>query len=367
MKNNGIFKIEEVDANFAAVSADGLGEIEWYDAAGGGFDIYGVMHDEDNGFFRMPPDIAETVSPGVAGLCYHTSGGRIRFSTDSPYIAVICENGGCGLMGHMPLLGSNGFDLYRDGYAGSTYAGSAVPPVSEMRENSYFSVIKIKSVNGKTENYTLHMPLYGRVKKLLIGIRKGSVLGNGARYKDIPPVVFYGSSITQGGCASRPGLGYTNMISRLLETDTLNLGFSGSARGERAIREYIAGLDMSAFVSDYDHNAHSAEELEMTHYPLYEAVRRTHPDIPYIAVSRPDARFCDPEDTEKRRSIIRDTVRRARDGGDKNVYFIDGAELFDGAGADECTVDGCHPNDIGFMRMAGKIGAVIADALGIHL
>jgi lysophospholipase L1-like esterase len=118
---------------------------------------------------------------------------------------------------------------------------------------------------------------------------------------------------------------------------------------------------MTAFVCDYDHNAPDAEHLEKTHYKMYEKIRAAHPDIPYIIISKPD--FDSNYVTSiPRRNVIFDTYRRARDNGDLNVYYIDGAGIFRGPYEDSCTVDGTHPNDLGFALMADAIEAELKRA-----
>ena len=203
---------------------------------------------------------------------------------------------------------------------------------------------------------------------MYIGLKKGYQLGKGKKYINEKPIVFYGSSITHGAAAGRPGNTYENFISQKYNVDYINLGFSGNAKGEQMMAEYIANLPMSVFVCDYDHNALTLEHLEKTHYPFYETIRKKHPEIPYIMVSRPDANInYDFRDVrEERTDIIRSSYVRAKASGDNNVYFIDGQTLFEGEFYESCTSDGCHPNDIGFMRMADKIGAVIARAMTLN-
>ena len=127
---------------------------------------------------------------------------------------------------------------------------------------------------------------------------------------------------------------------------------------------YLAGLDMSVFVSDYDYNAPTVEHLRATHFPLYQTIRAKHPELPYLMISRPDR----PEfaaSTCRFRAVVRESYERAVAAGDQNVYFIDGGDLFTGPERADCTVDGGHPNDLGFRRMADVIGEKIARILKI--
>ena len=120
--------------------------------------------------------------------------------------------------------------------------------------------------------------------------------------------------------------------------------------------EYLSGIDCSAFVCDYDHNAPDSVYLEKTHYALYETFRKKQPETPVVFISKPDIEH--DTDRKVRRGIIKKTYLRAIAEGDENVYFIDGGTFF-GKDRNACTVDGCHPNDLGFIRMANKIGAVL--------
>ena len=213
--------------------------------------------------------------------------------------------------------------------------------------------------------YVLNLPHFSAVKKLDIGLEKGSRMGKGKQYRNDKPIVFYGSSITHGAAAGRPGNTYENFISQKYNLDYINLGFSGNAKGEPEMADYISSLEMCLFVCDYDHNAPDAKHLENTHFRFYEIIRKSHPDIPYIMISRPDY-FPDPKANDERRNVIIKSYEKAKAAGDKNVYFIDGESLFEGEFYESCTSDGCHPNDLGFYRMSCKIGDVIAKALNIE-
>jgi hypothetical protein len=199
----------------------------------------------------------------------------------------------------------------------------------------------------------IHFPLYSNVCDLFIGLSRDSEILAAPLYRVEKPVVFYGSSVTQGGCASRPGTCYQGFLSRWLDFDYINLGFSGSARGEDEMADYIASLDMSVFVCDYDYNAPSAEHLEKTHEKLFMKVRAAHPDLPIILVTRPKPHYCEGEDLNCF-EVIKKTYENALARGDKNVRFIDGRTMFEFAGT-EGTVDSVHPTDLGFLSMAKRI------------
>ena len=344
-------RLEEIDKNFAAVSFEGL-DIEWYDIRKAPFKIFGVM---DNGkqFFRMPLDIAEKVNSGVATLNKYTTGGRVRFATDSPFVALVAEQPEFGIMAHMTALGSAGFDLYCDEGRNKGFVGSFQPDCYTKKTRNAVRMGGRDWEEG-IHKFTLNFPLYTEVYNVYIGIKKGSVLTEGKEYEDKLPIVYYGSSITQGGCASRPGTCYQNLICNCNNIDYVNLGFSGSARGEEVMAEYIADLPMSIFVYDYDHNAPDAEHLKKTHEKFLRIVREKHPQIPVIMLSKPSLNINDGEDYIRRQIII-DTYNKLKAEGDKNVYFIDGNLMLKGEFENECLVDYCHPTDLGFSRMASAI------------
>ena len=195
---------------------------------------------------------------------------------------------------------------------------------------------------------------------MLHSLDEVSSLGRAPDYKYEKPIVYYGSSITNGAVCSRPGLTYEAIITRRFDINHVNLGFGGSARAEESMARYIASLDMSIFVYDYDHNAPTVKHLEATHSALFDTVRAAHPNVPVIMISRPTA--VRTEDTEARLAVIRATYERAIRSGDTNVYLIDGGEFFDGIGND-WSMDNIHPTDHGFRLMANKIGDVIGEIL----
>ncbi len=333
--------ISKIDKNFAVESDLNLEGLTWHSAAEAPVKIYGATSLAP--YHRMPAEVAETVSAGVASLAKSTAGIRARFRTDSPYIVINAKWDAKSSLTQMTAMGTSGFDMYLADGETQTYCKSFVPPPSH--EKGYEGLY---NTDCQMHEYLLNFPLYNRVSELYIGIKEGSTLEAGGEYSNEKPVVFYGSSITQGGCAPRPGVCYQNYLSRALNMDYVNLGFAGNAKCEDNIIKYLTTLDMSVFVCDYDHNAPNAEHLRATHYSLYKQVREKHPDIPYIIVTKPDFWPGD----EKRRAACFETYARAIEDGDTNVYFIDGASFFAGDEADACTVDGCHPNALGFYRMA---------------
>ncbi|MBP9988295.1 MAG: hypothetical protein KBT46_02225, partial [Ruminococcus sp.] len=173
-------------------------------------------------------------------------------------------------------------------------------------------------------------------------------------YNELKPVVYYGSSITHGGCASRPGNNYPAIVSIKTLTDFICLGFSGNAHGEAEIANYIPDLDISAFVMEYDHNdVMNPENLKDKHFSFYKTVRSKHPDIPIIIFSAPYSSYLKNEMSITHK-IVYESFLKAKEN-DENVFFIDGQKVFGEEYRTCCSVDGTHPNDFGFVKMADAV------------
>ncbi len=127
--------------------------------------------------------------------------------------------------------------------------------------------------------------------------------------------------------------------------------------------DFINGIDMGVFVYDYDHNAPNVAHLENTHEPFFKRIREAHPDLPILMMSRPKCRYN--EQDRARREIIRATYEHALAAGDKRVRFLDGETFFGTVDSDLCTVDGTHPNDLGFYRMAKVIRPTLEELIGM--
>ena len=341
--------ISKVDKNFKIETKINKEDIKFFSIDEAPFKIYGVFK-EDGKYRRMPEKVAKEVSEGVYSLHSHTAGGRIRFVTDSEYIALNIVYGRISRFSHMPLSGSSGFDIYAD----NRYTKTIMPPwdVADKHEGI------CEFTDKKEREITISFPIYTEVKDVYIGLQQNCTIKEAKPYKNSKPVVFYGSSITQGGCASRPGRCYQEILSRKFDCDYINLGFSGSAKAEDVMIDYVKNLDMSVFVFDYDYNAPTTEHLRNTHEKMFKVVRENHPDIPVVMMSRPKHILSEIE--EERRGIVETTYKNALSSGDKNVYFLDGKALTVLC-KDEGTVDGCHPNDFGFAAMAEAVSEVFSN------
>lgn len=326
--------------------------------------VYG-LYDYKNGdrFTRMPEDVAEKTSKNVKSLNYCTAGGRVRFTTTSNVLAVRAKVPEVLQLPYWNPIGVSGFDVYVSNGIRDVYLTSMTTN-NPMQTSD--GICDIRPLPGGKKEITLNLPLYQSINELYIGLTEDSELEARADYHFEKPVLYYGSSITQGACASRPGMAYEAIISRKLDCNYINLGFSGACNAEPAICEYLKTVDCSVFVYDYDHNS-SVQGLAQRHEGLYKAFRETHPDTPVIIVGRPDFFIFDSHaaDDASRREILMNTYKNAFDRGD-NVIYIDGYSLFADEDRDDCIVDGTHPNDLGYSKMAEVIGNAVEYALASY-
>ena len=348
-------RIEDIDKNFKVETSIEREGLVFRSVRTAPFKVHGLTY-VDGKYRRLPEEIAKGTNPGVHALHANTAGGRLRFKTNSPYIAIKAEMPQAYKWVHFPMTGSSAFDLYLD----NSYFRTFVPPLDLPEKKGYESV---HDLDGKMHEVLIHFPLYSEVSQLYIGLKDGCEILEADPYRVELPVVYYGSTITQGGCASRPGMSYQNILSRRLDCEQINLGFSGSAKGEQIMADYIAGLDMSLYVHDYDHNAPTNEHLLATHERFFLTVREKHPDLPVIFATRPHVaddtfgNYC-----AQRAAIIEKTYQNALNRGDKNVYYLDNAALTELCG-NEGNVDNTHPTDFGFMSMAMAFEKIMKNVL----
>ena len=329
------------------------------------FRIYGLLPTKENGLFtRMPQSAAFRVSERVSLLHTHTAGGRLCFTTDSSFLAL----GALYPPMFFPsdrtaaLSGANAscFDLYVDGrhsrvlwHEGVETRGSGV--AFDLADGQYEGFIDFGE--RKRREITLCFPSFVNVAELFVGLERDASLAEPAPYVNQLPVVFYGSSITQGACASRAGNTYESILSRRFHFDYLNLGFAGACHAEDAMIDYLCTLPMHLLVYDYDHNAASAEDLRQTHLPALQKLRRAHPDIPFVLLSKPNIHNGKKEALARMR-VIEESYERLKKESGAPVHFVNGQEIFEKHDPDMMTVDGTHPTDLGFYSMADALSEV---------
>ncbi|MEG0845883.1 MAG: SGNH/GDSL hydrolase family protein [Niameybacter sp.] len=360
--------IQKIDERFSFGSITKT-DLNWLTLDEKAIHIYGTPNNEKV-LTRIESDRIQSFPEGIQILGLHTSGVRIRFKTNTKYFAFKAILSSKDTMPHMADTGISGFDVYVRvvGEKEYRYQKTFTPDLGYGNPDTRPVVVGECYFwsDDREKDILIHFPLYNGVEDVVVGIEEEATLSEPTPYTIEKPILFYGSSITQGGCASRPGNSYPLLLSRWLDADMINFGFSGNAKGEQIVAEYISEKGMSALVIDYDHNAPTLQDLEETYEPFFKYIRKAHPSLPMVMISKPDFDG-DVEGHGKRRQVIYNTYMKAKTEGDANIYFIDGATLFGERGRGECTVDGCHPNDLGFMRMAETIYPVLREALDHQL
>ena len=343
-----------IDKNFSIPKDIARKDCVYYDAKM--LDVYGVQH-VDGIYRRMPYDVAKRVSEQVALISTECAGGRVRFATDSPYVAIYAKYKSVAKVPNYAYTATLGFDLYSN----HRYVGAFVPPIDT---SDYLESMIEVAPTGTLQEYTINFPVSSEVEELFIGVKEGSRMESGRKYNIATPIVLYGSSVTQGACASRPGNTYANILSRELDCDYINLGFWGNAKGEEEMANYIAGLTMSAFIYDYDYNSPDAEHLQATHERMFRIIRERNPNLPIVILSAP--KYYLNEKDEARLAIIEQTYRNAIQQGDKLVRFIAGRDMLESV-KDTALADNIHPGDSGFICMAKFVKDALNDLFSLKL
>ncbi len=358
-------KVSDVDSAYVKSTRNGVTLLN-YDLPQ--FELGGINDpaNNDGKFYRLDINNRDAYSKEVYawqtvdGLAYNTSGGTIRFRTNAEEIVIKSVMKHTDLYPHMSVLGESGFDVYVGTGTDKVLCGTVAANRTADRRTFEGTV----ALGEGYKEVTIELPLYNGPTSLMIGFtdENAEIAAPLARDYDAP-IVFYAGSVTQGCAATRPGLSYPNMICRMLNADCKNLAFSGSGRGEQIMAEYIASLEMTAFVSEYDDNS-SIPELRQNHYNFYKTIREAQPDLPIIILSHPVyTRVPNAEETE-RAAIIRETYTRAIAEGDKNVYFIEPMDFYPMLYiADIHAIDFAHPTDTGFYYMAKAVYELLDDIL----
>lgn len=315
------------------------------------------LHEQSSNLFRLPIRKKESFRPAVWSLAEHPSGGRIRFRTDSTELGVNARNPGFSNMHHMASVGENGLDLYIDG----EYRGSAWPD-GQGRIAARWKI----GPRPTLHEVEIYLPLYKPLMMESVMLTEGSRIESSTGYAITKPVVYYGSSITQGGCASNPGGSYQAILERRLGADFVNLGFSGSGLGDLEIADAICELDPSCIVLDFWANPNLA--LFREKLPLFVArLRKSFPQVPILVVSP----FYFPsealggvgaDEQKGKREFCRSFVLEQRRKGDRRISLVDGLKMLGRSQADGL-VDGVHPNSLGFYHCANGLEPELRKAL----
>lgn len=316
-------------------------------------------------FFRRLPAGAEgKVTPAVWRLSQHTSGIYVRFKTDASSLKVKWSLTGENLaMPHFAATGVSGVDLYvMTVKADWHWLAVGQPTKFPENETTFFS-----GVAGVEREYLLYLPLYNGIESLFIGVPEGAELQQ-APVEEKKPIVFYGTSITQGGCASRAGMSTTAILGRKLDREMINLGFSGSGKMEPEMAHLLGELDPELFFIDCLPNL-TAEEVAERVEPFIRILREKRPSTPIIlaeGITYDDAFFVESRNQRnlESRKALRTAYENLLKEGHRNLYYQigEGQLGFDG----EATVDGTHPTNLGFWRQAQVYQPLIESVLSVN-
>ncbi len=329
-------------------------ELNWLAPTDARMEINGLAWFAENGgeWFRLPVRAKDVVRTPVWNLGRSPSGARVRFRTDSNVLAVRVLYDSAPDMANMHAFGQTGVDVYLDGiYRGTAIAKKDTTSAAPV-EHVYFNF----GARPRAErSVTLYLPLYKAAKLISIGVDKQAQVRRAAPHALPRPVVFYGTSITQGGCASRSGMSYQAILARMLNLDFVNLGFSGNGRGEPEMARLVAEIDAAAFVLDFAQNNKTVESLREVYEPFLNTLREKHPTTPVFVITPIASASEAIRDTEGTlagmRQHIRQVAAKRIAAGDKHIEIVEGTDLI-GPDRLDGFVDGVHPNDLGFQWMA---------------
>ena len=340
------------------VVADG---VKWFDATQWPVENKGWT-DVDRYFARFPARSKGVVTDAVWNLSQHSAGEIVRFRTNADTIKVRYNlYSGNLAMAHMPATGVSGLDLYAFDDATNRWLWvSCTRPSKKEEEQTWIS-----GMERKTRDFVVYLPLYNGVDALSIGVPEDCEFTAMSPRSD-KPIVYYGTSIAHGGCASRPGNYYTSMLDRRLNIPVMNLGFSGSARMEIAIADLMAEIDAEIYVIDALPNM-SPNLVAERAVPFIKKIRETRPDVPILLVedrcmSNTWIRPSQQEFHKNNQAELKKAYDELK-GEDPNLYYLGTTNLlgedldFDG------TVDGSHPNDLGMWRQCNALEAAIRPIL----
>jgi len=348
--------LSKIDKNLVQVNMEVKDGVKRYTLPSEPFTIHGMYYNEkEERFLRLPAELSEKTSYGIGTLARMLAGGRIIFSTDSDFLEfTITAQDSEFRVSTMATTGCAGFSLHEmQSKKWWQFEHNFIPTKDDKTGFTFTKKLRNGKL-GEMRDYIIHTPIYADAKPITIGVNEKAKVECNYKYRDILPILYYGSSVTQGCCVSRPDMAYQAHIAKWNDIDFINLGFSGSAKGEPAMAEYLATIKCSLFVCAYDYNSESVEQLNDTHYPLYKTFRNSNPDVPVLFVTRADTDST-PQSITPKKAIIYETYQRAMREGDKNVYFLDGQEIYGSEDRDKFTIDDCHPNDLGAYYIAKAI------------
>lgn len=321
--------------------------IDWYDARQ--LTVEGRAWDDTETFWeRIPARAKPAVSTSVRSLGTHTAGIAVRFVTDAKRVSADWTTGGFD-MKHMAVTGIRGLDMYVRRAPGSPWEFAANGKPGRDNHTTQTLGFFMPDLPGEPVECMLYLPLYDSVKELLIGVPAGALL-RPAPVRTAKPIVFYGTSITQGGCASRTGMAHVAILGRWLDRPVVNWGFSGAGRMEPVMIDLLAELDPALYVLECLPNMKPEEVAERIE-PSVRRLREARPATPILLVENPMDTGSDPDSgVAKSNANLRAAYGRLSTAGVTGLHYLPARGQF--LTREDGTVDGVHPTDLGFQRLA---------------
>ncbi len=351
-------------ADNAVVDTNG---VKWIDGKFLPIEGRWTLGDTTHYYMRLPDTLTTNVNAGVRGMRDNTSGMIFRFRTDSNFLIIRhTPLHGWHAMGHMTEVGVSGWDVYRlDKPSGKWRFVASSHLASAEKENPGTRVKRVAWNAG--DECIINLPRYNGVKEISIGIAPGAKIEAPAPWASgvTKPVVFYGTSITHGGCATRPGLGFVNIVGRDLNVPVYGLGFSGSGVMEYELSDVISKIDASCYVLDClwnmglkDGDRGPGRSVERNYEKFIRNLRAKRPGVPIVMAEQCDVFMNGPNDKDR---FIRALYEKLVAEGWKDLVYLSKDEMH--TGDFEGTVDGCQPNDLGMMSLAKAFGKSVRKAL----
>lgn len=344
-----------------------LSPLKWLSPDRSPFVLEGFPFLEKEGVYRRlslnPP---KPLPPSVEELANCTAGGQIRFHGVFQKLVIRARLTSGLTMDHFAATGQCGFDCYlsKDTTPPRYYGTTRL----DFTKDQYEAAV-VELTQPMELEVIVNFPLYTGVSQVLLGFDPAAELSPPQPRQDDRRIVVYGTSITQGGCASRPGMLFTNILSRRLNREFVNLGFSGSGKCEPELALAIREIERTALlIVDTDANCPDEKWIAEKYPAFLRLYRERYPKIPILLLSRPPFAkdLIQEEMLQKRqakRDIIQQVVAQRVDAGDKNIYFLDGELLYDPEDFEEYTVDGVHATDLGFYQMADHLFPFLCEIL----
>ena len=323
---------------FLKASSSSNAGMLYYDATN--FSIEGKGWKDTGGAYqRLPKKAKGKVPPAVWDLSLNTAGICVRFVTNSKTIAAVWDGGDA--MNHMAATGNSGLDLYRKDGKDWIFCG-----VGRPKPTLTTATLTRDPLSGETQEFLLYLPLYHKVDELKIGVEKNAFIAPAPERPVATrlPIVFYGTSITQGGCASRAGMCHPAILGRWLDRAVINLGFSGAGKMEPALAELVSELDACLYVLETLPNMTNDLVKERVE-PFVLTLRKAHPKTPILLVAHPNF-----PDNSERNTLLKEIFDKLRKDGIDNLYYLPSEKQL--GSRENGTVDGVHPTDLGFFQMA---------------